>query len=222
MQIDVEIKHYDWDGWELDKNPFGDEFDGAARERMIQGGQYLKEFAHAFPLGQHILELGPFFNPLVVKEMLNYEQKLIYIENDEHALKWISENRLQPNIHAINFDLNTIETQCFLDQMSQGNQRFQNIKFDTVFLSQILNYIDYVTLFEHLKRYLNPNAKIFINNVVHYGIPEWFHTKRPKSISETIIVLLQLGFKLIKQELKPSPREIDDHRLLLCIEYTGE
>ena len=70
-----------------------------------------------------------------------------------------------------------------------------------------------------IKQYLKPNTTLFINNVVDYGIPDYFHLERPKSIEHTKSAITHLGFNIVKEGLKLPSRESDSHRLMLCVEY---
>ena len=62
--------HLDWPGWRLADNPFGREFDFEGRKRMILGSAKLLPYLSNIKKesGKSILEIGPFFNPLVTPE----------------------------------------------------------------------------------------------------------------------------------------------------------
>ena len=206
-----------WSGWDLEDNAFGDEFDNEARHRMVLGASYLKDFMFDFPSGVNILEFGPFFNPIMTKKNTNSDQVVFYIENDPHAIAWLNEEQCGENVAVLKFDINRLSQECFLQQSPNNLKKIKN--FDVVILSQVLNYIDYVAFIENLKPYLKKGCLIFINNVISYGIPNLFHDDRPKSVNQTVFDFMQLGFRLIRQELCPPPRENDDNRLLMCVQY---
>jgi len=89
-------KDYDWPGWSLKDNLYGEDFDFAARQRMIKGSEELKSSLKKYEknLGKVILEVGPFFNPLILPEK-GSSVKVFYWENDPHVVKWINEKKPQ-------------------------------------------------------------------------------------------------------------------------------
>lgn len=127
MSLENRFKRNEWPGWELDKNLFGKEFDQKARERMLLGNAYMHNFVSDFSLGKFILECGPFFSPLMLKENPLHEQLLIYMDNGPNALKWLTEERTAENVSVIELDLNQIGSDSIrrnLGDDQQGASRY--------------------------------------------------------------------------------------------------
>lgn len=218
----------EFDGWPVDLNSFNGEFDEAARERMIKGGKCLLKYIHSYKekLGKYILEIGPFFNPLVTREMLEESQRLAYWENDLYALRELKERQLCNQVFPVACDINEIGKvefkfgSCPVFVESQ-NLKVYSGKYDSIIMSQFFNYIHYQEFIAQIRRFINPGGLVFINNVVNYGIPEFFSAERPVSIEETIRTLQANDFEIVEKEVLPPPRPNDDNRLLLVAEYKG-
>lgn len=215
-------------GWSLDSCSFNGEFDEAARERMIKGGRLLLSYIHEYKarLGKYLLEIGPFYNPLLSREQLEPEQRLAFWENDAHALKWLKEAHLCNQIFPVACDINDIGkiefqfSSCPIFVEAQELKVYSG-KYDSIIMSQIFNYINYKNFISQIRRFINPGGLLFINNVIDYGIPEFFADARPKSREEIIQVLEDNDFKVLDKELLPPPRSGDDERLLLVASYQG-
>lgn len=218
----------EFEGWSIDSCSFNGEFDEAARERMIQGGRLLLRYIEAYKLklGNYILEIGPFFNPLVNKDMLAPDQRLAYWENDLHALRWLKETHLCNQVFPVACDIKDIGKIEFQFSscpifVESNNLKVYSGKFDAVIMSQIINYIDYSAFIAQLRKFIKPGGLLFINNVVNYGIPEFFSAERPKSRAEIMQTLEENEFKILDTELLAPPRQGDDERLLLVASYEG-
>jgi hypothetical protein len=202
---------FNWPGWPLDDNPFGQYFDLAARKRMIRGSRraapFLKKYKHR--LGKVVLEVGPFFNPLVIPEELS-GKVVFFWENDRHVLSWLSRNYKGKLVFPIFCDLNKIEGTSFLKLKLETLACFKKagIKepyFDSVVVSHVFNYIDYKLFLMVLKDFLKKGSLVFINNVVNYGLPAFFSEKRPKSIPEIIRTIKETGYEIIEKKVLESP-----------------
>ena len=107
-------------------------------------------------------------------------------------------------------DLNKIEGNSLLKLKLETQKLFKKIGkkkivFDSVVISHVFNYIDYKLFLMVLKDFLKPDAYIFINNVVDYGLPTFFSSKKPKSIPETIKALKETGYQIIEKKVYESP-----------------
>lgn len=233
MMNDVTIKtestQLPFEGWSLDSCSFNGEFDEAARERMIKGGRLLLRYIHEYKarLGNYLLEIGPFCNPLLSKDMLEPQQRLAYWENDLYALRWLKETHLGRQTFPVACDINEIGKIEFQFSscpifIESNEPKVYTGKFDSIIMSQILNYINYKDFITQLRRFINPGGLLFINNVVNYGIPEFFSAQRPASRREIIQTLEANDFKILAKDLQPSPRPGDDKRLLLVALYEGD
>jgi hypothetical protein len=210
-----EIAPQQWPGWSLNSHSFNGEFDVAARERMIKGGQALLNTLdkYSYLLGYSVLEVGPFFNPLFVQLTRGFSQStgfkniaLTYLENDKDACEWL---RKQAGATIINSDANRLADL----QFSQHIPNHQS--FSSIILSQVINYINFDEFSSQINRHLSNNGLLFINNVINYGIPEYFSPFRPHSIEETMTILKNYGFVVLEKLLLPPPRRQDDARLIV-------
>lgn len=218
----------EFEGWSIDSSSFNGEFDEAARERMIKGGRLLLKYLEEYRLrlGDYLLEIGPFYNPLLSREALEPHQRLAYWENDLHALKWLKETHLCNQVFPVPCDIKDIGKIEFQFSscpifVEANNLKVYSGKFDSIVLSQVFNYINYKEFIVQIRRFINPGGLLFINNVVDYGIPEFFSPERPKSRDEMIQTLEKNEFKILDTDLQPSPRPGDDKRLLLVASYEG-
>lgn len=200
---------YDWPGWRLKDNPYGEDFDFSARRRMVGGSlmilPYLKKYGDK--LGDVILEVGPFFNPLINKNSFS-DKTIIYWENDKYVLKWLREKK-QKGVYPFYCDLNRIEGPSFLNLKIETekilNELGKKKGFDSVVVSHVLNYIDYKLFFIVIKDFLRPGGLLFINNVVDYGLPVFFSSRKPKSNSEVIKTFNEIGYNVIEKKEIESP-----------------
>jgi len=224
-----EFKNFDWPGWSLDVNPHGEEFDLSARKRMLAGSEMLLPFLRKYKkdMGKNILEIGPFFHPLInPKEFPN--TNIFYWENDFHVLKYLSEKYKKHTVYTIECELHRIEETSLLKLKLETQKYFQKINlnsicFDSVVISQVLNYVDYKLLFLVLKEFLRKGGLIFINNVVDYGLPAFFFDMRPKNIPSTIEAVEETGYNIIEKEILESPNKKyqKNQRLILVAESNG-
>ena len=204
----MEEKDFNWAGWELKKNLHGEEFDLEARKRMIAGSQMLLPLVKKYnsKLGKNILEIGPFFNPLITPEEFP-NKNIFYWENDQNVLKWLSKK--YKNSVPIYCDLNKIEGTSLLKIKLETEKEFErfkekNTKFDSIIISHVFNYIDYKLLLIVLKDFLKKGGLLFINNVLEYGLPNLFSQKRPKNNEEIIQTLEKTGYNILDKKIIPS------------------
>ncbi len=201
------LKNFNWPGWPLKNNPYGEDFDLEARKRMVTGSKMLLSFINKYKgnLGSVILEVGPFFNPLITPR--NFPKaKIFYWENDYYVIKYLKKLYSKKEIYPIFSDLNKIEGNSFLKLKleTQKNFKTKKISFDSVIISHVFNYIDYKLFLMTLKEFIKKDGLIFINNVADYGLPTFFSERRPKSIQETIKILKETGYTIIEKKVFES------------------
>jgi hypothetical protein len=202
---------YNWPGWDLKDNPFGKDFNLAARKRMVAGGKllYLLIKKYKARLGNKVLEVGPFFDPLISTKLFKYK-KIYYLDNDPFVLSYLKKKYKKAYLIPYNIDLIG----------KRGKNKLNvNGKFDSIIISQVFNYINCELLLKILKRLLKRGGYIFINNVANYGIPALFSEKRPKSLEETIKTIKAEKFKIVERRvIKSKNRNVKkDDRLLLVV-----
>jgi hypothetical protein len=202
---------YDWPGWSLANNEYGNDFDQSARERMVKGGIQLNRHInkYIYDIGNCILEVGPFFNPITKSIGESIASKSVtYWENDPFAIQWLNHQNFPFNFKVQRQDIN------HLDVISASLFG----KFDAVIASQLFNYIDYEAFLHIISRIVCQDGLLFINNVVDYGLPSLFHQKRPQSIDKTIISIKSIGFEIISYEVVPTEhREFQKYDRLLLV-----
>ena len=107
--MDWDDNEFEFPGWSTETNPHGKEFNKEARRRMVSGSETLLPYIYKYKkeLGENILEIGPFFCPLV--SFKNFPNKNIcYWENDYHVLEWFKKNYKEGNNKIIYCNLNSI------------------------------------------------------------------------------------------------------------------
>jgi len=225
MKEEVENK-FEWPGWSLKNNPHGKDFDIDARKRMVYGSEILLPFIYKYKnkLGDFILEVGPFFNPLT--SIKNFPEKNIcYWENDLYVLHWLLKyNKFDPKIKSIYCNLNEIEGDSFMELKHETYNYFNDLNntsklFNSVMISQVLNYVDYKLFLIILKNFIKKDSILFINNVIDYGLPKFFSSKRPKNNKEIINTIKEIEYEVIEHEIikSPFPKSQPNDRLILVI-----
>ncbi len=185
--------YYNWPGWSSDRNPYGRDFDTAARKRMVAGSLLLLPFIkkHEQKLGKNVLEIGPFFDPLI--SIKNFADKNIYyLDNDRFVVNhW--KNKSHSKLKILKYDLN-----------KSPSIGIMNNKFNCIVVSQVLNYVDYGNLLKKLRVWMKIGGYLFTNNVINHGIPQLFSKCRPKNNAEIIEGLHQHGFKVVERHMVES------------------
>lgn len=215
--VDVDEFIIEWPGWKLADNKYGDEFDRDARIRMIRGSRKLIPFIqkYSWSLQLSLLEIGPFFNPLLTcKELANTtapKTLLSFVENDPFAVSW-----LMNNDHTVfNVDLNSPALKNNL--LRQITAHRHDTSFNAIILSQVLNYVSPAELFHALFPFLNNNGLLFINNVINYGIPQLFSKQRPTSNDDIIKALQQNGYIILECAVIPKEFEKEPEGRLIVV-----
>lgn len=178
-------------------------------------------------MGGIILEVGPFFKPLVTPKDFP-KAKIFYWENDHHVLKYIKNIYPKKNVYPIFCDLNRIEGNSLLKLKMETQRQFaelglKKVSFDSVVISHLLNYIDYKLFLIVLKELVRKNGLIFVNNVVNYGLPAFFSEKRPKSIPETIRAVKETGYNILEKKIFESPdKKCQKNKRLILVAESNE
>jgi len=197
------FKNYDWSGWRLKDNKFGDEFDLAARGRMVQGCRELMVFIKKYKrsLGRNILEIGPFFDPLI-KPSSQY--KVYYLDRDKFVQGWLRSNKQR--VYGI--DLNKKYT-------------LPNSFFSSVVVSQVFNYIDYEKFLKKINGSLVDNGLLLVNNVTNYGIKKLFHKNKPTSLEQTVKVIKSTGYDILEKKIIEFSINNERFKRLLVVAKKG-
>lgn len=191
----------DWRGWPLDKNPHGKYFDASARVRMIRGSRQLLPLIYKYKdyFRGDVLEVGPFFVPLIIKRDLR--RHVTYIENDMYAVAYL-ENK---GFEVKDINLNTSD-------LSKIKKRF-----GVLIISQVLNYVDYEKVLRNLKKLLKKGSYVFINEVIDYGIPKLFSEKRARKDSAILDALRCNGLHIVEvKKIKVYSNQTKNKRLLVA------
>lgn len=223
-----DLKKFDWPGWPIENNPHEEDFDLEARKRMLFGSIMLLPFLRRYhkEIGTVILEVGPFFNPLVTPEEFP-NAKIFYWENDHHVLKYLK-NTYHEKVYPIFCDLNKIEGNSLLKLKLETQRYFKRhnlkkIAFDAVVISHVFNYIDYKLFLMVLKEFLKRDGLIFVNNVIDYGLPVFFSERRPTSISETIKAVKETGYHILQKRIvETSDTKHQKNKRLVLVARSNE
>lgn len=214
-----EAKKYNWPGWQLSKNEYGEEFDLDARKRMVTGSRklipYLLKYKHK--LAGSVCEIGPFFNPLVNHDEISAEltptTRVTFFENDKFAI-----NYLKQTIDCVIIDVDLNSPANFLNIEDHKGLDNEGVHlFDIIIMSQVLNYVDYLSLLNQLYNFLADDGLIFINNSVNYGIPELFSKKRPKSNRGMMKTIGADRYEILEQALLPKEFATELYKRLILI-----
>ena len=200
------MQEYNWTGWKLKNNTYGEEFDLEARKRMIEGSKKLLVLIEKYKddFGDSILEVGPFFNPLITSNNFN-SKKITYWDNDWYVINYLKQKKFG---HEILF--------CDLNSLESINS--QKGKFDSIIASHVFNYIDYIQFLIEINKFMNKNALIFINLSIDYGLPAFFSLKRPKTNNEILESLNELNFKILeKKEIETDNKTRQPNNRLLIV-----
>lgn len=220
---------YDWPGWPIGENPHGEDFDLPGRKRMVLGSIMLLPLLRKYKreMGRVILEVGPFFNPLVTPKEFPHAT-IFYWENDHHVFRYLK-NRYPEKTCPIFCDLNKIEGNSLLQlkldtQQCCKRENLKKIAFDSVVISHVFNYIDYKMFLLVVKEFLKKDGLIFINNVVNYGLPAFFSERRPTSIGNTIRAVKETGYTILHKKICESSDAMHqkNKRLLIVARSTDK
>ncbi len=201
-----------WPGWSIGRKSYGDEFDLAARQRMIDASKRLLPLLKKYKssIGDIILEVGPFFDPLIVPQQFP-GKKICYLDDDRHVIHWLRNNS-NGDTSSIRYNLNRLSPteqqklkRSFRKTMSSlGTNR---VVFDSIVVSQVLNYINFPQFSRAIGQYLKSGGLLFINNTIDYGIPALFSSTRPHNDQEIMDSFKKAGFKTVAHQTIPSAHQ---------------
>ena len=219
------LNDFNWPGWPLKGNPYGKDFDLNARIRMVKGSELLFKLINKYKskIGDSILEVGPFFNPLITPKNFP-DKKIFYWENDYHVITFLKKNFSNRKVCPVFCDLNRINGDSLLklkletEKLVKENGIKEGI-FDCVVVSHVFNYIDYKLFLISLREFVKKDCLLFLNNVVDYGLPTFFSERRPKSIPEILKSLKETGWEILEKEVISSQDKINqkNDRLILVV-----
>ncbi len=211
----------DWPGWPLSGNPLGDEFDEAARIRMVLNGRRLLPYLKRYQakLGTYLLEIGPFFNPLSMnpelRDSLLGKTSVLFLENDPHAVAWLEATHAA-DVMVLNMNESGFRDRLYGETLARTGT--SGPVLDSILISQVLNYVDFRQLFRDLSPIMKPGALLFINNAIDYGIPKLFSGKRPRTNDELCAVAEDMGFLTVEKDMIPNlTRDGNGERLILIL-----
>ncbi len=192
-------ENLNWPGWLLKDNPYGGEFDVEARQRMIRYSRLLLPFMEKYDVGRTPLELGPFFNPVLISDLFPGAE-ISYIDNDKYVVQYLAKRYPTAAVQLQNID-------C-LDYQKEHS---------AIVVSHLFNYINYRLLIRKMPDLLLPKGFFFLNNSPDYGLSPFFSAKRPRSNQEVIETVIKAGLKIKEYTILPSPNicHQPNERLLL-------
>ena len=92
------------------------------------------------------------------------------------------------------------------------------IVFDSAVISHVMNYIDYKLLLFVLTEFVRNDGLVFINNVVDYGLPEFFSDSRPKGIPEMIKSVKEFGYSVVERRtFETTNKAVQKNKRLILI-----
>ena len=210
--LDYEKCYEGWPGWSLKTNIYGKQFDYEARERMKRGNHLFCQIiqSHYEKLGDSILEVGPFFSPLMSHPDGYIRKAIFFWENDPNVVRWLMEDNHGKQVFPMYCNLNKLDEDTIAELKREVRKHLyecgiKGTTFESVIMSQMFNYIDYKRFLIVLGQFLKKDALVFLNNVVDYGIHKLFSEKRPKSIDETIKSFEESGYEIIEMYVEESP-----------------
>ncbi len=196
-----------WPGWSCQKD-FNGEFDEQARLRMINGGKMLLPVLQKYQAhlnSGHTLEVGPFYNPLMPEIALDKEN-VTYLENDSDVCEWL---KYSTGSDVIHHDIDDVDS--IIESM--------RYKYKSLIFSQVINYINYDKLIGNLTKIIKNNSLLFINNVIDYGIEDFFSPNRPRSTEETLQPLIRNNFQIMEHLTLDPPKLDEQERMIIVAKY---
>jgi len=220
-KISEKFLETEWPGWPLSENKYGHEFDEPARLRMIAGGKVLIRYIkkHLPLMTGPVLEVGPFFNPLLLDEEVRgafeSEDQFYFLENDEFAVDWINNRTGSGKVLDLDMNHSSFD-KAFYEAVFTNEARVKPF-FNSILISQVLNYVNYEKILSIFYPVLRSKGMLFINNVINFGIPQLFSDKRPRSNNEIVETALKIGYAIDTFELVPKQfeKEPEDRLILL-------
>ena len=160
-------------------------------------------------LGETILEIGPFFHPLITPAKY-HGKKIYYLDKEKHILDQFSKRGV-PSDHLILHDLNKLGRIDYISlknkirkALSSSNSGAE--KFDSIIISQVFNYIDYKKFLMRIRSFMTKGGLMFLNNVTDIGITSFYSAKRPRSAKATIETFKEIGYEIVEKKISnPVP-----------------
>ena len=163
---------------------------------MEAGARRLLPYMEKHGLGKNVLELGPSRHPLVTPDTC--EGRIVYVEISDPCLQFLSE-KFGDSVTIVKFDLNRAWES---GDNALGRQLGES--FDSLVLSQIVNYVDVRDLMQACAATAAPNATLYFNNIMNHGAAGLFHAGRPKDMEEFLEVAAAAGFDPVEVVTEPA------------------
>lgn len=188
-----ERKQVDVDPPNLEKtHPFKKHFDGEdgrkAYNRMVAGSLELLPYLERFTKGHKMMEVGPFYDPLLTKERFP-NAEITYVDRDKDVLKFLKDGGNN--------------TKYFEFGVSKPIELVDLPEQDVIVTSHIVNHIGLPDLVQILKLKLVKGGVLFMNESIDYG-GDLMHQDRPESIEHILIFLRKEGFEVLSYRIIPS------------------
>jgi hypothetical protein len=169
-------------------------------------GPLIKRFQDK--LGRVRLDVGPLFNPSF--EPCN-SYHAVYWDCDAFALNRIAKEQSK-NVHCLHVDLNYLsqnpkEHDAFVVRSRELLGSIKSEGFDSIILSQVLNYIDFSALLALVSSLQAPGGLLLVYNAINIGTNKYFHAQRPKSNQE-IIANVSRSYDIIHLETRREHLEL--------------
>jgi hypothetical protein len=181
---------------------------------MRTGARRLLPYLGKHVLGEQVLELGPNRHPLVTPDMC--AGRIVYLEISDPCIQFLREE-FGESVTIVRFDLNEAwgagdnVLRRHLSRALYGDSA-NAVSFDSVVMSQVVNYVDYRRLLHACAEMLRVDGLVFFNNIMSHGSERWFHSGRPKDIEEFLDSASKIGFEPI--EVVTEPAGVADPRKL--------
>jgi hypothetical protein len=163
---------------------------------MEAGARRLLPYMEKHGLGKNVLELGPSRHPLVTPETC--EGRIVYVEISDQCLQFLRD-KFGDSVTIVKFDLNRA-----WESGDNALGRELGESFDSLVMSQVVNYVDVRDLMQACAATTAPNATLFFNNVMNHGAAGLFHSGRPKDMEEFLEVASAAGFDPVEVVTEPA------------------
>ena len=161
-----------------------------AFNRMVSGSLELLPYLKAYLSKGQVLEVGPFYDPLVNKK--NFPKvKITYLDRDKEVLNYLKKK----GISTIHFNFGVSKSSLLKSLPKQ----------DAVVTSHIINHIGLPNMVNVLKKRIKNGGYFFMNESIEYGGKGLMHKNRPKNIEEILEYLRKNNFDIVVYRIIPSP-----------------
>jgi hypothetical protein len=184
---------------------------------METSAQRLLPYMNAHGLGHTVLELGPNRHPLITPD--RFDGRIVYVELNDPCVQFLRD-KFGDSVTVVKFNLhrawdagdNLLET-----SLAGSLDRDQNtpVSFDSLIMSQIVNYVDFRALLQACVELLAVGGLLFFNNIMNEGGASLFHPRRPKTMEEFLECAVAIGFDPIEVVAEPAGGTLVRHLAVL-------